>query len=519
MQFLDVFFLSCGAFFRPNEKLDNKSDETGGETGPNTLSYLDDGNSRADHFKNLEGSRTEGTSGNDRIFGNLKDNLIIGNGGRDFLTGGRGDDTIIAQNSSYLTGLYGNKGDDILIASIPGIGQIHMGGGDGDDLIIADLTNYSGRQGHHIYTGRGNDTVEFDNIVKMNSPVLGRIDDFDVSRDVLVFEGRELELNDLPESLDVVLYLGQQWLRIGDNSMYALEGAREGGSERHFSEFPEDISALEVVEFVDQQNFVPQDVIIAQSAGLNDIKSNSNFITGTDGSDWIHDEQTSRSKSKDGNTQLNGNNEYEYAPTNGYIQAGHGDDVVDAGKGYDIVMGGEGHDFLAGGLDDDTLYGENGDDFLYGGSEDDNLYGGVGEDTLAGGTGDDVLAGGTGDDVILGGQGADDVSGGKGSDAFKFSAGDLVEWSSLEGTNDDKFNEIDMISDFEVGFDTISFGEDVDVNKLSDLWIYAVEVDNEDLVAISLIVNGECFLVNAKNTDGSTSKWYDLKCEDNFIFG
>ena len=182
-------------------------------------------------------------------------------------------------------------------------------------------------------------------------------------------------------------------------------------------------------------------------------------------------------------------------------------------------MGGEGHDFLAGGLDDDTLYGENGDDFLYGGSEDDNLYGGVGEDTLAGGTGDDVLSGGTGDDVILGGQGADDVSGGKGSDAFKFSSGDLVEWSSLEGTNDDKFDEIDMISDFEVGFDTISFGEDVDVNKLSDLWIYAVEVDNEDLVAISLIVNGECFLVNAKNTDGSTSKWYDLKCEDNFIFG
>ena len=60
MQFLDVFFLSCGAFFRPNEKLDNKSDETGVETGPNTLSYLDDGNSRADHFKNLEGSRTEG---------------------------------------------------------------------------------------------------------------------------------------------------------------------------------------------------------------------------------------------------------------------------------------------------------------------------------------------------------------------------------------------------------------------------------------------------------------------------
>ena len=311
-----------------------------------------------------------GTSGGDTLQGTSGSDTIIGHGGPDVLDGFAGDDYVESLGASGLTDINGQRGDDTLVGSVPGSGQIHMRGASGDDLIRMDVTNTSGHQGHHVYGGLDADTFEFLNTADAASPILGRIDDFDYWQDEIWIEGAQLDLYNLPTGVDVVMYLGQQWLRIGDNIIYALEGARDAGAERHFSELPADIAAMVPVEFVDQKNFVPLPEYQSDLPNLTLLETQNTNIAGTSGNDlieaWRHDT---------------------------VIDGGNGNDVINGSKGHDSVMGGLGDDMIAGGVDNDTLEGGLGDDMLWGGSEDDWLDGGEGSDSLDGGTGSDVLLG------------------------------------------------------------------------------------------------------------------------------
>ncbi len=457
----------------------------------------------------VDGFYEVGTAGDDRLTGSAFNDVLIGGGGRDMLNGYSGDDYLSAMNATGLTGIYGQSGNDTIIGSVPGGGQIHIGAGDGDDRIIMDLTNNSGHQGHHVYTGRGEDRLEFENIGQINSPVLGRIDDFDASRDTIFIEGREIDLTNPPAGVDIVNYMGQQWLRIDNKALYALEGANEGGSIQHFNPLPEDMSALEVVDWLDQKNFVPKDEIDAEAAGLNEIEVLGQHGMGTAGNDWIYDEQVNghtnpTSDMMEGMVHTN----MAQGSAGTLITAGAGNDVVDAGKGDDTVMGGDGNDYIAGGLDNDLLYGDAGNDVLFGGSENDMLFGGDGDDRLYGGTGNDTLNGGAGQDAMTGGTGAD---------IFNFAAGDLKKWADLEGTDEEKYAQLDVIEDFRIGEDSISFSEDMGVNDLSELRIWRVDIDDDSMFSVQIRATGERFLVKAKDEDGEDESWADMNDEDNFM--
>lgn len=103
-----------------------------------------------------------------------------------------------------------------------------------------------------------------------------------------------------------------------------------------------------------------------------------------------------------------------------------GDDALRGKGGNDDLNGGTGNDRLTGGAGNDRLDGFDGDDVLLGGAGndiiietrfgDDTIKGGAGDDWIVGGRGSDHITGGPGDDVIFGGSGVDQIDCGPGDD-------------------------------------------------------------------------------------------------------
>jgi Ca2+-binding RTX toxin-like protein len=388
------------------------------------------------------------TNGNDRITGTQRaerleggngNDTLIGGGGADTLVGDDGNDTLITNSGSGTTGLRGGNGDDYLFATLRGSGQVHMFGMDGNDTLVMDLTKdpnrFSGGEqisymGHHAYGGTGADTFVFVNADAARGVIIGRIDDFNASEDRIMLEDRPLNLVRPPDNVRIFEFKAQQWLKIGNNAYYALEGAREGGTERHFLDATDLVAMIAAsrdpaaqVDFIDQKNEVPAAVKTAATEAASPIllggSSSSANYSGTSGNDVVDD---SRIRSDTQPRSL----------TDNQFSGGAGNDLINAGKGNDTVSGGDGDDSLAGGGDNDRLSGDDGNDYLFGGSEADTLYGGAGMDVLEGGTGDDKLYGQQGDDVmrgdagrdiLYGGDGNDRMSGGSGSDLLNGEAG------------------------------------------------------------------------------------------------
>lgn len=293
-----------------------------------------------------------------------------------------GDDTL----HGTAGGMFGKRGDDSFVATAqPGWGQIHVYGGPGDDhLTLGFAEGMAGfSHGHHVRgdadgtTARGRDVFDFVGVggLAPGAVVVGRIEDFDASRDTLRLDGVPLALGDLPAGVRLVAFSGglndpgaapQPWLTItspgGGVAFYALEGARvdgtgdggsnEGRQESHFlrdTDLP-DIAALPSVSFVDPVNVVP--------AGLR--------------------------------------------PAGGRII---NDDDDAPGDVAETLRGGPGGDLIAAGLNDDRVEAGAGNDTVWGGSGRDRIAGGPGDDVIEGGPGDDVLTGGTGADRFVVGPG------------------------------------------------------------------------------------------------------------------
>ena len=139
---------------------------------------------------------------------------------------------------------------------------------------------------------------------------------------------------------------------------------------------------------------------------------------------------------------------------------GSGNDTLIGRSGNDSLIGGTGNDILSGRRGNDTLIGGSGNDTLIGGKDNDILTGGRGNDTLKGNSGNDILNGGggndtlkghTGDDILIGGRGNDTLTGGSGSDVFVLA----------------KDTGPDLITDFEVGLDSIGLAGGLSVGDLS----------------------------------------------------
>ena len=407
----------------------------------------------------------------------IADNIIRDDFTTDKLRGGPRNDHLIHHRDSSVqshdsTGLVGFAGDDILEASIPNTGQVHMFGATGNDWMILDVTkvpNAGGTQGHHVYGGHGNNTFQFTNIEQNFSPILGRLDDFDPTSDRILIENQEIDLTDLPLSVQlpgggvievrvveiehpefIHEELGTQYfLAIGDNIFYALEGARDlsngtsgrTGEERHFLR-PEALDTLrnaETVDYVNPKNYVPQDFYKHREdeLTLNWAPRGAEVHAETGGNDAV---QMFGGK---------GNHDSHSSSGSQVMHGSDGDDVINGATGNDTIYGGDGNDLIAGGIDNDVIYGGAGDDMIWGGDGNDSLFGGKGDDYLHGGRGDDYLDGGEGNDTLVGASGNNTLIGGGGDDAvnrFHF---------FNDGSND-------VIMDFKVGADLITLQDNID---------------------------------------------------------
>lgn len=269
----------------------------------------------------------------------------------------------------------------VTISSISEGSQIHVWGKAGHDTINIAFKNFgSYTKSHHVRgdqerfsDGLFHDDFIFQDLHEIHSGaiVVGRIEDYDRSRDGIFIEDGELDLTQGSGQTNgynwkVVKFdsdtsdaaLGdQQWLLIDTGSgyaFYALEGARVtidglggangGEQEEHFAKyktvspdnFNQDIWSLSAVSYVDPVNYVP----------LGHVPQGGYII-----------------------------NDYDNVPS----------DMA-------VLEGAASGDLIAAGLNDDIVYARGGNDKVWGGSGDDTLNGGKGDDTLSGGTGEDMAA-------------------------------------------------------------------------------------------------------------------------------
>lgn len=396
------------------------------------------------------------------------------------ITGGARNDHLVHHRDSGVggqatTGLSGFGGDDILEASVPDAGQIHMFGSKGDDWFILDVTKNvgaKGTQGHHAYGGHGQNTFQFTHIADNYAPIVGRLDDFNPTSDRILIEDTEIDLNDLPKTIAlpgggqvhvrvievdhpefIAEGLGpQQFLAIGDDIFYALEGARDlgngttglTGEERHFLA-PNALNTLrsaETVPYENPENFVPRDFYAHREHALN-------LNSSPGGSEVMADVGGKTAAHMYGGKAALHHHGTEATRSAQVMWGSDGADVIDGNTGNDTIHGGKGADLIAGGIDNDVLNGDGGDDMLWGGDGDDTLSGGSGNDLLQGGRGDDVLSGGMGDDTLFGGEGNDTLTGGGGPNATN-----RFHFYEDSGSH--------VVTDFKVATDLITLQDDID---------------------------------------------------------
>jgi serralysin len=181
----------------------------------------------------------------------------------------------------------------------------------------------------------------------------------------------------------------------------------------------------------------------------------------------------------------NGNDILEGGFGNDYLNGDLGDDTLNGGLGVDVMDGGAGNDTVSYANNATGVYanlalqhawdGSSMDFFasiekLIGSSHADNFVGSSQNDILIGESGDDTLNGGLGVDVMDGGAGNDTMIGGIGADTFRFAGQSLG---------------IDKISDYEDGFDRLSFDRMI-ADDFSD---FLITGNGTNTVVLSLIID------------------------------
>lgn len=450
----------------------------------NSIFYVDFHNQHAFH-------RIHGSSGADVITKTHGGGIFAG-GGNDSLT------AYVSQDQVHDSG-GGNDAGHV---------EHHIYAGSGVDTInlnFSTINEESYAWGHHV-EGEGQltrgvvdplskDIFNFQLSTVTNSTtgettgifggrvVVGRLEDYDASRDEIRINGTAIDLKNLPPNMEIVYHNGsmngllehlfdeQAWLVIRTGTaalgqgyvIYALEADRANpawwmtsdpsddpqwfqnldadtpssprSTERHFIS---EAAAAEIVAqfnlagratFIDPQNFVPLGYSV-QGVGeiINDydtgFTSANALISGTVGGDLI--------------------------------AAGVNNDTVSAGDGNDRIWGGSGHDVLNGDAGNDSISGNSGNDVFNGGTGADtavflsgatvavnlslttaqvtgegsdtfvsieNVTSGVGNDTITGSSAANAIQTGDGHDLIFAGAGNDTVDGGAGNDTLDGGAG------------------------------------------------------------------------------------------------
>ena len=316
-------------------------------------------------------------------------NVLIGEGGDDFLTGGKGDDILI-----------GGTGYDFYFWS----------DGDGNDRIIDDDRRgriiINGQDQGNLLSGGHFTQVQGQNVWKSADGQLTLTHESPWK--LLLPGGAEIDLGDTLNDGDFGIHLfagpsvPQNPLRtfFGDKQDFDSDPS-EGGIQTVDDGFGNAVRA-------DGQNGRPD---IAQA-------DRTDVFFGSAGTD------VERFTTGDGDDQVNADGVNSATSTEG------GRDLIETGAGRDIVAAGAGDDWIEGGSGADILSGDAGNDVIYAGTRGTDpltdisgaiaagsgLGTGLQGDWLAGGAGDDILIGGADNDVLTGGEGVDLLIGGAGAD-------------------------------------------------------------------------------------------------------
>ncbi len=364
-------------------------------------------------------SLSDGTEGDNTLFGGNGPDTLYGGAGNDMLTGNDGNDT-----------LYGGTGNDTL-SSDGGVnyrGSNYLEGGDGNDVLIGgpaydalDTASYVNATGSVVVdlaagaaTGQGNDTL-FSIESAIGSAFADTISGSIAANTLAGGNGNDT-IDGRAGDDQVEGGVGNDVLYGGPGNDVVAGGA--GADTFYFTSAGHDT-------FTD---FNPGegDVLFYGFAGATSVTVTALGNVLQFDVDGVLSTITAPSYTWTGSEPIS------VTVTDGT----EGDNTLFGGNGADTFYGGTGNDALTGNDGNDLLYGGVGDDMLSsdGGSNymgNNRLYGGAGNDVLIGGPAFDAI------DTLAGGGDNDTMSGGGGADVFTYSLGDgndiITDFNAAEG--------------------------------------------------------------------------------------
>jgi Ca2+-binding RTX toxin-like protein len=280
-----------------------------------------------------------GGNGDDVLKAVVDDSIMHAFGGNDTVYGSDGNDVI-----------YGNEGNDAIYA---GIGDDIVYGGDGNDILDG------GKGSDFLYGGSDNDTYVFGRNYGTDI-----ISDSEGVSTIKIADGISLD------ELDII--------SVGEDIVISLSDSEDKLIINGFAENPD--------------NYILE--VGGERTSLKDRVSavNDEFLSGSDESDYIVNENSS---------------------------------IVAGGSGDDRIIGNDGDEIIFGDSGNDQILSDSGNDVIFGGSGDDYINGGDGNDMIDGGSGNDFIDGGTGDDIYFfnPGYGNDSIKDSDGANTIMFGDG------------------------------------------------------------------------------------------------
>jgi Ca2+-binding RTX toxin-like protein len=307
--------------------------------------YYDGAVRTVDTYISIE--NVTGGSGNDLLFGDDNNNLIVGGDGNDGLYSHGNLGNITFRNDGNDT-IFGGNGDDYMVG---GFGRNVLDGGVGFDRV-----NY------HEYTGSGGLTINL----------------------TTGFASNNIATNQPGGLYDTLTSV--EWL-IGSSGNDKITGVDHFDGVRYLYEGGDGNDAI--------IGKAGDDFLIG-GAGKD-------TLSGGHGTDYLY-AFTGDGSVVDGPNVLYG--DWSGADANP-VSDDNATDWLFGASGKDAIFGNGGNDYLYGEGGDDILSGGLGDDYLIASQGNDTLFGGSGTDVLTGGTGDDRIEGGAGADSLYGDSGQD----------------------------------------------------------------------------------------------------------------
>ena len=428
--------------------------------------------------QNIERFEINGLGGDDSLtVGDLSNSDVK----KVVFSGGDGNDTLDARESSTKIKAKGGSGDDLLLG---GSADDTFVAGSGDDIVVgqrgSDTARLGGGRDRFVWNnGDGSDFIDggkgYDTTQVNGADGPG--DQFDLSQEngQAIFNRLNLGpftlTNENVERFEINGLGGDDSLTVGDLTGSAVKKVVFSGGDGN-----DLLDARESTTTIEAFGGDGDDLLLGGSADDTFFAGAGNdIVVGQRGSDTAN--------LGDGDDRFIWNN-------------GDGSDFIDGGAGFDVTQvngaDGPGDEFNLGqvngqaifdrlnlglftltneGIEQFEINGQGGDDSLTvedltgsdvqsvvfsGGEGNDFLNasatltpivadGGAGNDILIGGAGDDILIGGGGADLLIGGGGNDILIGGDGADFFGFDTGAAFDAADI-GTNQiQNFEDIDSI--------------------------------------------------------------------------